>query len=204
MPQRSLKRNGLKKTNNTAGKEKEKMTTANKITILRVLLVPFFIYFIYNIEKPCFDIISAILFIIISITDFLDGYIARKYNQITTFGKFMDPLADKILVTSALIMLTQLGKFSGVIAVIIIAREFLVSAIRQLAAADGTVLAAAWSGKVKTTFQMIGIIVIILENYLNAIYPLPYGTFFSVIMLVLTVYSGGEYLIKNRKLISFK
>lgn len=180
------------------------MTTANKITILRVLLVPFFIYFIYNIDKPYFDIISASLFIIISITDFLDGYIARKYNQITTFGKFMDPLADKILVTSALIMLTQLGKFSGVIAVIIIAREFLVSAIRQLAAADGTVLAAAWSGKVKTTFQMIGIIVIILENYLNAVYPLPYGTIFSVIMLVLTVYSGGEYLIKNRKLISFK
>lgn len=180
------------------------MTTANKITILRVLLVPFFIYFIYNIDKPYFDIISALLFIIISITDFLDGYIARKYNQITTFGKFMDPLADKILVTSALIMLTQLGKFSGVIAVIIIAREFLVSAIRQLAAADGTVLAAAWSGKVKTTFQMIGIIVIILENYLVKLYPLPYGTIFSVIMLVLTVYSGGEYLIKNRKLISFK
>lgn len=180
------------------------MTTANKITILRVLLVPFFIYFIYNIDKPYFDIISALLFIIISLTDFLDGYIARKYNQITTFGKFMDPLADKILVTSALVMLTQLGKFSGIIAVIIITREFLVSAIRQLAAADGTVLAAAWSGKVKTTFQMIGIIAIILEKYLDMIFPLPYAEIFSVIMLVLTVYSGGEYLIKNKKLISFK
>ena len=180
------------------------MTTANKITILRVLLVPFFIYFIYNIDKPYFDIISALHFIIISLTDFLDGYIARKYNQITTFGKFMDPLADKILVTSALVMLTQLGKFSGIIAVIIITREFLVSAIRQLAAADGTVLAAAWSGKVKTTFQMIGIIAIILEKYLDMIFPLPYAEIFSVIMLVLTVYSGGEYLIKNKKLISFK
>lgn len=180
------------------------MTTANKITILRVLLVPFFIYFIYNIDKPFFDIISASLFILISLTDFLDGYIARKYNQITTFGKFMDPLADKILVTSALIMLTQLGKFSGIIAVIIITREFLVSAIRQLAAADGTVLAAAWSGKVKTTFQMIGIVAIIIEKYLDMVFPLPYGEFFSVIMLILTVYSGGEYLIKNRKLISFK
>lgn len=179
------------------------MNTANKLTILRIIFVPVFMALL-TAEGTGFKIAALIVFVAASVTDALDGYIARHFNQVTTFGKFMDPLADKILVTSALIMLTQLGKFSGVIAVIIIAREFLVSAIRQLAAADGTVLAAAWSGKVKTTFQMIGIIVIILENYLNAIYPLPYGTFFSVIMLVLTVYSGGEYLIKNRKLISFK
>ena len=180
------------------------MTTANKITISRIVLVPFFLFFIYYMEKPYYDIITAALFIIISLTDFIDGYIARKYNQVTNFGKFLDPLADKILVVSALVMLVGAGKFSGIIAVVIIAREFMVSAIRLVAASSGTVIAAAWSGKIKTTFQMIGIIAIILEKYLIMIYPLPYNTIFSVIMLVLTLYSGGEYLIKNIKILSFE
>lgn len=180
------------------------MTTANKITISRIVLVPFFLFFIYYMEKPYYDIIAASLFIIISLTDFIDGYIARKYNQVTNFGKFLDPLADKILVVSALVMLVGAGKFSGIIAVVIIAREFMVSAIRLVAASSGTVIAAAWSGKIKTTFQMIGIIAIILEKYLIMIYPLPYNMIFSVIMLVLTLYSGGEYLIKNIKLLSFE
>ncbi len=180
------------------------MTTANKITILRILLVPVFIFFICFIDKPYYDIISAGLFILISLTDFIDGHIARKYNQITNFGKFLDPLADKILVVSALIMLVGAGKFSGIIAVIIIAREFMVSAIRLVAASTGTVIAAAWSGKIKTTFQMIGIVAIILEKYLIMIFPLPYNLIFSIIMLVLTVYSGGEYLIKNIKLLDYK
>ena len=180
------------------------MTTPNKITISRIVLVPFFLFFIYYMEKPYYDIITAALFIIISLTDFIDGYIARKYNQVTNFGKFLDPLADKILVVSALVMLVGAGKFSGIIAVVIIAREFMVSAIRLVAASSGTVIAAAWSGKIKTTFQMIGIIAIILEKYLIMIYPLPYNTIFSVIMLVLTLYSGGEYLIKNIKILSFE
>lgn len=180
------------------------MNTANKITVIRVLLVPVFIYFAANTHKAYYDIITAAVFLIISFTDFLDGYIARKYNQVTDFGKFLDPLADKILVSSALIMLTAAGKLSGVATVIIIAREFMVTSIRLLAAGSGKVIAASKSGKLKTVSQMAGITVLFLEKYFNMLYPLPYGIIVTVIMLITTIYSGAEYLIKNIGLIETK
>lgn len=180
------------------------MNTANKITIIRILFVPVFIYFAANLDKEYYDIITTIIFLAISFTDFLDGYIARKYNQITDFGKFLDPLADKILVSSALIMLTEAGLLSGVATVIIIAREFVVTSIRLLASGSGKVIAASYSGKVKTVSQMLGITVLFLQKYLNALFPLPYGVIVTVIMLITTIYSGMEYLIKNLHLIETK
>ena len=180
------------------------MNTANKITVIRILFVPVFIFFAANIHKEYFDIITTVIFLAISFTDFLDGYIARKYNQVTDFGKFLDPLADKILVASALIMLTESGSLSGVATVIIIAREFMVTSIRLLAAGGGKVIAASKSGKIKTVSQMFGITVLFLEKYLNMLCPLPYGIIVTAIMLITTVYSGLEYLIKNIHLIETK
>jgi CDP-diacylglycerol--glycerol-3-phosphate 3-phosphatidyltransferase len=180
------------------------MTTANIITISRILLVPIFIFFLININLPSYDLISAFLFLFISLTDFLDGYIARKYKQITNFGKFLDPLADKILITSALVVLVGLGRLNSVITVIIIAREFLVTSIRLIASNDGAVISASLSGKLKTISQIVAIMAIILEKYLKLIYPLPYSDIFVWVMLILTLYSGIEYAIVNRKLIKFE
>lgn len=180
------------------------MNTANKITIIRVLFVPVFLFFAAYIEKPYFDIITTVIFLLISFTDFLDGYIARKYNQVTDFGKFLDPLADKILVCSALVMLTESGLLSGIATVIIIAREFMVTSIRLLAAGSGKVIAASKSGKIKTVSQMIGISVLFLEKYFTMFLPIPWGIIVTVIMLATTIWSGMEYLIKNLHLIETK
>lgn len=180
------------------------MNAANKITVIRILFVPVFIFFAANLNKEYFDVITTVLFLAISFTDFLDGYIARKYNQVTDFGKFLDPLADKILVCSALVMLTEAGFLSGVATVVIIAREFMVTSIRLLAAGSGKVIAASKSGKIKTVSQMFGITVLFLEKYLNMLFPLPYGLIVTAIMLITTVYSGMEYLIKNIHLIETK
>ncbi|MBQ7951076.1 MAG: CDP-diacylglycerol--glycerol-3-phosphate 3-phosphatidyltransferase [Clostridia bacterium] len=179
------------------------MTTANIITIARILLVPFYVYFAAAFPGANRELIAAIIFLLISLTDFLDGYIARKYNQITDFGKFLDPLADKILVISAFVIFVSQGTLSPIIAIVVIAREFLVTSIRLVAAGKGTVIAASMSGKLKTVTQIIAVMAILLEGFLDMIFPLPYGVFFSWIMLIFTIYSGLEYLILNRKVISF-
>lgn len=179
------------------------MTTANMITILRILLVPVFVYFAAMFPGENREIIAAIIFLVISLTDFLDGYIARKYNQITDFGKFLDPLADKILVISAFVIFVAQGTLSPIITIVVITREFLVTSIRLVAAGKGNVIAASMSGKLKTVSQIVAVMAILLEGILDKLYPLPYGLIFSWIMLVFTVYSGLEYLILNRKLISF-
>ena len=180
------------------------MTTANLITIIRILLVPVYVFFASGNPSSNQDIIAAGIFLIISLTDFLDGYIARKYNQITDFGKFLDPLADKILVISAFVLFVAQGRLSPVITIAVITREFLVTSIRLVASGKGTVIAASMSGKLKTVTQIICVMAILLEDVLCAAYPLPYGMIFSYVMLVFTVYSGLEYLILNRKLISLK
>ena len=179
------------------------MTTANMITILRILLVPVFVYFAAIFPGENRELIAAIIFFVISLTDFLDGYIARKYNQITDFGKFLDPLADKILVISAFVIFVAQGTLSPITTIVVITREFLVTSIRLVAAGKGNVIAASMSGKLKTVSQIVAVMAILLERVLDTVFPLPYGTIFSWIMLVFTVYSGLEYLILNRKLISF-
>ena len=180
------------------------MNTANIITISRILSVPIFLYFLYNLDKPWYSLISAALFLIISLTDMIDGYIARKYNQITDFGKFLDPLADKILVSSAMIVLVGLGRLNSVACVIVIFREFIVTSLRLVANTGGKVIAAGIWGKLKTIFQIITVMVILLEEYLITLYPLPYSAFFVWIMVILTVYSGLEYIWQYRKFIKYK
>ncbi|MPM23477.1 CDP-diacylglycerol--glycerol-3-phosphate 3-phosphatidyltransferase [bioreactor metagenome] len=176
------------------------MNLANKLTVLRMMLVPIFLIFI-ALNSPTGTVIATIIFILASITDKLDGYIARSRNQITNFGKFMDPLADKLLVTSALITLVERDVIFGWVAMIIIAREFAVSGLRTLAASDGLVIAASNWGKAKTVVQIVAIIVGLV--YLS--YPLHWLKVLTDISIgvsvIITLISGFDYFIKNKNVI---
>lgn len=175
------------------------MNLANKLTILRVLLIPFFILFLLleNGQNIKLRLIALLIFIIAALTDSLDGYIARKYNLITNFGKFMDPLADKLLVCSALICFIELNFISSWIVVIIIAREFIISGFRLIASDSGIVIAASKWGKFKTITQMIAIILILIQvNYLYYI-----TQFFIYLMLILTIVSLIDYIFKNKQVL---
>ncbi len=173
------------------------MNLPNKLTLFRVILIPFFVFFLL---APYFtgygNYIAVAIFIIASITDFLDGRIARKYNLVTNFGKFMDPLADKLLVSSALIGLIALDRIPAWIVIIIIAREFIISGFRLVAADNGVVIAASYWGKFKTAFQMITVIVLILNIPGKAFAVI--GTVLIYISLALTVISLIDYLAKNK------
>ena len=174
------------------------MNLPNKLTILRTILIPFFLIFIYtDFWGKGNAYIAVAIFIIASRTDLLDGKIARKYNLVTNFGKFMDPLADKLLVCSALIALVDLGKLAGWIVIVIIAREFIISGFRLVASDNGVVIAASYWGKFKTTFQMIMIILLVLDlpfKYMNII-----NMAVVYIALALTVISLIDYIAKNYK-----
>jgi CDP-diacylglycerol--glycerol-3-phosphate 3-phosphatidyltransferase len=177
------------------------MNLPNKLTIFRVILIPFFLFFLYtDFWGSANAYIAVAIFIVASLTDLLDGKIARKYNMVTNFGKFMDPLADKLLVCSAMIALVDLGKLAGWIVVIIIAREFIISGFRLVASDNGVVIAASYWGKFKTTFQMIMIILLVLDL------PLPYmnvvNMVFVYIALALTVVSLVDYIAKNYKVLT--
>lgn len=141
------------------------MNLPNKLTTLRVIMIPFFVFFLLwqNGENRTFRIIALALFIIASLTDLLDGKIARKYNLVTNFGKFMDPLADKLLVCSALICLIELNALPAWMVIIIISREFIISGFRLIASDNGVVIAASYWGKFKTTFQMVSVVLLILD-----------------------------------------
>ena len=161
-------------------------------------LVPVYIVLMYAFETK---IPALIVYIIASVTDFLDGHLARKYNLVSDFGKFMDPLADKLLVTSALVIFSEQGMMPAWATMIIIAREFAVSGLRMVAATGGKVIAAAWSGKIKTALSIVCICVMMT--------PLcPTGGAVNIIcialMVIVTVVSGVEYFIKNGKVISIK
>ena len=171
------------------------MNTPNKLTIARMILVPFFVVFIltgWGGESNRY--ICLAIFVAASITDWLDGYLARKNNLVTNFGKFMDPLADKLLVCSALICLVALSKIPAWIVIVIIAREFIISGFRLIASDNGVVIAASYWGKFKTTFQMIMICLMIAD--IQAIQIVT-----DVVMwiaLILTVVSLVDYLVKNK------
>ena len=173
------------------------MNLPNKLTIFRVILIPFFVVFLL---APYFEgfgnYIALAIFIVASITDFLDGKIARKYNLVTNFGKFMDPLADKLLVCSALICLISLSRISAWVVIIIIAREFIISGFRLIAADNGVVIAASYWGKFKTASQMITVILLVL-NIRNSFFQV-LGTVFIYISLALTVISLIDYIVKNK------
>ena len=173
------------------------MNLPNKLTIMRVILIPFFVFFLLSPYFPAYgNYIAVAIFIVASLTDMLDGKIARKYNLVTNFGKFMDPLADKLLVCSAMICLIELDRLAAWIVIVIIAREFIISGFRLVAAGNGVVIAASYWGKFKTTFQMLMVIVLILDIQMPFFQIL--GTVLTYVALILTVVSLIDYIVKNK------
>lgn len=163
------------------------MTTASKITLARVGMIPVFMALMLT---GCTWIALAV-FILASVTDFVDGYIARHYNQTSDFGKFLDPLADKLLVTSAMLIFVQWGRMPAWVVMVVLTREFAVSGLRMVAASSGKVLAAGWSGKVRTFATMVGLCVMIAFSV-----PVADGIV-SAVIVATTLYSGAEYFIQN-------
>ena len=178
------------------------MNLPNKLTVLRVLMIPFFVLFaLVDVVPGYSNYIAVAIFVIASLTDLLDGKLARKYNLVTDFGKFMDPLADKLLVCSALICLIELDKIPCWVVIIIIAREFIISGFRLIASDNGVVIAASYWGKFKTVSQMVMIILLIAD--LGG----AFGTveqIFIYLSLALTVISLIDYLVKNKNVITLQ
>ena len=172
------------------------MNLPNKLTILRMIMIPFFVVFMLTDLGGAYGkYIALAVFIVASLTDLLDGKIARKHNLVTNFGKFMDPLADKLLVCSALICLVEMDRLAAWMVIVIISREFIISGFRLIASDNGVVIAASYWGKFKTTFQMIMIILLILD--LGGSFVV-IETAVTWIALVLTVVSLIDYLVKNK------
>lgn len=167
------------------------MTTANKLTIARVVMIPVFLLVLY-LDIPYANYVALGIFALASLTDFADGYIARHYNQVTDFGKFMDPLADKALVCAAMCCFVEARIMPGWALLVVLLREFAVSGLRMIASDKGRVIAAGWSGKVKTFATMICIMLMLLPipGWLNLLCV--------AVIVVTTIYSGVEYFVKNR------
>jgi len=168
------------------------LNTANKLTLFRIVLVPLFIVVLY-IDTYWMNVLAAVIFAIASFTDFVDGYVARKYNQITDLGKILDPIADKILVSGAMILLVELGRIGAVVVIVLISRDFIIGALRNFAASKGTVIAAGMGGKVKTVIQMIGVGCLIYKNELMGINILMIGQILVYASVVLSIYSAWVY-----------
>lgn len=169
------------------------MTTASKITLARVALIPVFM----AVLLTGYPWLAMIIFAVASLTDFVDGYIARNYNQTSDFGKFLDPLADKLLVVAAMLVFVQQGRMPAWVVMIVLVREFAVSGLRMVAAAGGLVLAAGWSGKVKTFSTMVGLCVMMVLPYLWLDWVI------IAVIAVTTLYSGIEYFVQNWKVFKF-
>lgn len=165
------------------------MTTANKITIFRVIMIPVFLVLAYA-NQPVW---AFVVFVLASLSDMLDGYIARHYHQITNFGKFMDPLADKVLVLAAMCFFVERGFMPGWAVALVLLREFAVSGMRLIAVEQGRVIAAAWSGKIKTAVTMVGLAAMLLFSA----YPWV-NTLVTALIVITTVWSGVEYFYKDR------
>ena len=171
------------------------MTTASKITLVRVLMIPVF----RGLLLMGYNIAALVVFIVASCTDFVDGYIARHYNQVSNFGKFLDPLADKLLVLSCMLIFVSRGRMSAVAVMIVLAREFAVSGLRMVAAEQGSVIAAAWSGKIKTASTMVGLCVMLVLTKYTLLDDSITG-----IIVVTTLVSGVEYFVKNWGVLDMK
>ena len=179
------------------------MNLPNKLTMMRVIMVPFFMVFAAMSHmgtlrfNATYALIAGILFAVASFTDFLDGYLARKNHLVTDFGKFMDPLADKVLVMAALLWFVEAGRLPAWVLLVVIVREFAVTALRLIAVERGRVIAAAWSGKVKTASTMVCICLMLLiaRPALDLVC--------AAVILVTTVYSGAEYFVKNKDVVDW-
>ncbi len=175
------------------------MNLANKLTMLRVFMIPVFLLVLFLAPAPMNRSIAVLIFIVASLTDMLDGKIARKYNLVSNFGKFMDPLADKLLVMAALVSMVALKDLAAWVVIVILAREFTITGFRTLAMEANIVMAASWWGKVKTTVQMVMIPVVLLK--------LPFGfmplveTALIYLSVFFTVFSGADYIMKNKQVL---
>lgn len=176
------------------------MNLPNKLTMGRILAIPVFIV----VFLMGHNVIATILFILAALTDMLDGKIARKYNLVTNFGKLMDPLADKLLTMAAFICLVEVGYIPGWVVIVILGREFIITGMRQVAAAQGIVIAAGMTGKIKTVTQMIAIPLLLLKNWPCSMFApnFPLDMIFLYLALLMTIVSGVEYIAKNRQLFS--
>ena len=172
------------------------MTTASKITLIRVAFIPVFMVLMYlsGGQPNLYMWLSLAVFIIASVTDYIDGYIARKYQQVSDFGKFLDPLADKLLVIAAMVMFCQWGSFPAWALMIVLTREFAVTGLRLVAVGKGKVIAAGWSGKVKTASTMIGLCIMMAFPTVAIL-----SQIVMVVIVVTPVYSGIEYFVQNWK-----
>lgn len=171
------------------------MNIANKITLFRVFLIPFFLLALYFLPVSFANYVAVSIFIIASVTDWLDGYIARSRNLVTNFGKFMDPLADKLLVAAALVYLVEIGMLPAWIVIIIISREFIISGFRLVASNAGKVIAASWWGKIKTATTMI-MIIVLLFDFSNSVMQ-SIGWILVYAATTFTVISAIDYIMKN-------
>ncbi len=171
------------------------MTTASKITLVRVLMIPVFMLLLLLGH----NLLALAVFIVASCTDFVDGYIARHYNQVSNFGKFLDPLADKLLVISCMVIFIQWGRMPAWAVMVVLAREFAVSGLRMVAAEHGSVIAAGWSGKVKTASTMVGLCLMLLFSGFPAL-----DILVTVVIVATTLVSGVEYFVKNWAVLDMK
>jgi len=202
------------------------MNLPNKLTISRILLVPVFLLIIVPIPEWIINssllsfmssqleavnnfiinygnYIAAFLFFVAASTDGLDGYIARKRKQVTRFGKFLDPIADKLLVAAALIALVERNELSSWVAVIIIGREFMITGLRLVAASDGIVIAASKWGKIKTVTQIVAILAVLMKYYVHMLFGFPLERYLMFIAIVVTIYSAYDYIVKNAHVIDY-
>lgn len=177
------------------------MNLANKLTLARIFLVPIFMIILLTRIPKYGDFLAAIVFIIAASTDGLDGYIARSRKQVTNLGKLMDPLADKLLISAALISLVELDMIKAWIAIIIIGREFAVTSLRAIAAGEGVIISASKLGKYKTISQIVAISVILLHELPFMIFKIPVSSFLLYVAVVFTIASGVDYFLKARKLL---
>lgn len=192
------------------------MNTPNKLTLLRVLMIPLFIAAMLLLPFPWSALVGAAIYGLASATDAIDGHLARKNNEVTDFGKFLDPLADKMLVITALVLLQHFGMIPPLFTVIIIARELMVTSIRLIAASSaGKVIAAGWMGKAKTVTQMVATLLLMVEPVIyHWVAPTsrllmwfnfaPLGTIFLWVAVILTIVSGVQYLIQNWEFVDYK
>lgn len=175
------------------------MNLPNKLTLLRVFMIPIFLLVLFLAPEPVNRYVAVVIFIVASLTDMLDGKIARKYNLVSNFGKFMDPLADKLLVMSALVSMVALEDLAAWVVIIILAREFAITGFRTLAMEANIVMAASWWGKVKTTTQMIMIPVVLLQLPFSCM-PVVENILVALAVFF-TIFSGADYMIKNKQVL---
>ena len=182
-----------------------KMNLPNRLTIFRMLMVPVFIGCFYLHEYiSWWNWLAAGIFFVADMTDVVDGYIARKRNLVTNFGKLMDPIADKLLFCAAFVMMTYNGMLNPILCIVFVGREIIVSGFRLVTANSGKVIAANWLGKTKSTLQVIGIIAMLLDNPIFRIWNIPFDSIVMLLACVFTIWSALDYIIRNRKAVSWE